>query len=169
MITFKYLFYFCVISFALGACGSSGGGGDASTPTEPVALAFYESDGLCFNAKNNERADASRCEDLKFTIEDGKCTRVSDEKVVSINNCTTSRFIMGQNTCYNRSGNAVDNKNCNATTTPISSRSRICTGPHIQFIKDDILEGVCDGIAKTGNCSGAILFDLEAQEYVDCQ
>lgn len=43
-----------------------------------------------------------------------------------------------------------------------------CAGKYIQYTRDGVYEGLCDGIARSGNCSGIIMFDYVKQEFVDC-
>lgn len=169
----KFLIHFFAILVMATACGSKDGGGSGSGGDNVDSQSnrtFYESNGVCFRASTNERVNNSNCDELDFHIDNGECRRNSDNREVGLSNCTGNTYFISDSDCYDRSGDQVDDRRCTAGDQPASTggRQRVCEGPHLQFTRDDILEGNCDGVRNTGNCSGAILFDLERQEWAEC-
>ena len=160
------LLNYSISLFAIGlfftACGKSSNGG---TDTTSTAIAFYQADGVCFKANNDVVSD-SKCDDLKYFIEEGECFQKSNDKKVSISKCTSNKFFISDNDCMDRSGRIVSDSSCGSD---ISTGSKACKGEHVEyddFGAPNIIN--CDGKTKTGNCSGAILLNRSTQLFVNC-
>lgn len=169
----KWIVLFSASCLAISACGSKGGG-SGTTSNKNSGATYYESDGQCYRARTNEKESSSKCSNLKYYIFDGECYDNND-KVVSLSKCTSNSFFLGRDGCYDRNGRTVDDLRCYEDGEPggkSNSRTRVCSDDHMIWQKEGtqyipyIVD--CDG-RKGGNCSGYVLYDLDAQEWADCQ
>lgn len=168
----KLSFALFAAGMILSACGSDGGGGGGAAT--PKSQTYYLSDGECYRASSNQEVELSRCDNLLFIIEDGECLRKADDVEVAISFCTNNRFFFGQNSCFNRSGQEVDDRDCEPSSSSNGTsadkddyENKVCDGDYTLFRQDGVYQGQCDG-RRGGNCSGLIMFEERTQKFVYC-